>query len=106
MVYIREAHPSDFWQVGSNEREGIVYASPSTDDERCDIAQTCVAALEVGFPAVVDGVDDATDEAYSAWPERLYLVGSDGRILYKSRPGPFGFDPEELRLELERLIAP
>lgn len=106
MIYIREAHPSDAWQVGSNVRDGVVYASPATHEERSGIARTCAAALEVDFPALVDDVDNATDDAYTAWPERLYLVGKDGRILYKSGPGPFGFDPEELRGALEALSLP
>jgi hypothetical protein len=103
MVYIREAHPSDAWQVASNEKAGVVHSSPKTEAERCELAQTCSTKLEIGFPALVDGLDDATDEAYTGWPERIYVIGTDGRIRYKSLPGPFGFEPEELGVELERL---
>lgn len=103
MVYIREAHPSDAWQVSSNERDGVVHRSPRDLAERSDLARTCVAELDVGFTAVVDGLDEATDEAYTAWPERIYLVGSDGRVLYKSLPGPFGFEPDELEAALRAL---
>ena len=28
VVYIREAHPSDAWQVPSNFKDDVVYASP------------------------------------------------------------------------------
>ena len=45
------------------------------------------------MPALVDGFDNATDTAYSGWPDRLYVVDRDGRIAYKSAPGPFGFHP-------------
>ena len=103
MVYIREAHPSDGWQMSANERDDVVHASPKTDAERCGLAETCTGKLEIEFPALVDGLDNATDEAYTGWPERIYLIGRDGRIRYKSRPGPFGFEPDELRSELERL---
>jgi hypothetical protein len=34
----------------------------------------------------------------------LYLIGTDGRVLYKSRPGPFGFDPSELEAALTRAL--
>lgn len=103
MVYIREAHPSDAWQISANERDDVVHASPQSDAERCELAQTCSTKLEIEFPALVDGLDNATDEAYAGWPERIYLIGIDGRIRYKSGPGPFGFEPEELGAELERL---
>lgn len=29
------------------------------------------------------------------WPERIDIIGTDGRILYKGDVGPFGFHPEE-----------
>ena len=103
MVYIREAHPSDIWQMSANIRDEVVHASPTSDAERCELAQTCSTKLEISFPALVDGLDNATDEAYTGWPERIYVIGTDGRIRYKSLPGPFGFEPEELAAELERL---
>ena len=103
MVYIREAHPSDAWQISSNERDQVIHSSPVTDEERCELAQTCSIKTRCTFPALVDGLDNATDEAYTGWPERIYVIGRDGRIRYKSAPGPFGFEPDELGRELERL---
>jgi len=103
MVYIREAHPSDAWQISSNERDQVVHSSPVTADERCDLAQTCTIKTRCTFPALVDGLDNAVDDIYTGWPERIYVIGRDGRIRYKSAPGPFGFEPEELGTELERL---
>ncbi len=103
MVYIREAHPSDAWQSASNVRDGVILASPKDLGERSALAQTCTTALAVEFTAVVDELDDRTDEAYTAWPERLVLVGRDGRIRWLSRPGPFGFEPAELEQQLEQL---
>ena len=61
--------------------------------ERC-AADTCVREMEIDFLALVDGMDNATELAYTAWPDRLYVVGLDGRIAYKSRAGPFGFKPD------------
>lgn len=48
------------------------------------------------MPCVVDDMNDSAERAYAAWPERLYVVGTDGRIAYAGRMGPFGFDPDEL----------
>lgn len=103
MVYILEAHPSDVWQVSSNIKDGVVLATPKDLDERTEVAQSCVNKLGIKFPAVVDGPEDTTERAYMAWPDRLYLIDREGSIAYKSRPGPFGFQPAELRTALESL---
>ena len=59
--------------------------------------------LNIEFPAVVDNMDNAVELNYAEWPDRLYLVGKDGKILYKSGVGPAGFKPRELEGALEKL---
>ena len=49
------------------------------------MASTCAAELELTIPAVIDGIDNAVASAYGGWPDRLYLVGTDGRIAYLLR---------------------
>jgi type I thyroxine 5'-deiodinase len=83
--------------------DDVVYASPTSFLERQELTHTCVVDLGIQFPALVDDIDNRIDEAYAAWPERLYLIGKDGRVIFKSGPGPFGFDPEELAAALEKL---
>ena len=51
---------------------------------------------------VVDGVDNAVASAYGGWPDRLYLVGRDGRIAFQGDEGPFGFKPDELERAIEQ----
>ena len=104
MVYIQEAHPTDLWQMSSNVKAGILYESPRTGEARAEIATACVKDLGVEFPALVDSIDDATERAYTGWPDRLYLIGTDGRIAYKSGPGPFGFSTEELEAALDAML--
>lgn len=58
------------------------------------------------MPAVVDGMDNATDKAYAAAPDRLYLVGKDGTIVYQGGRGPFGFLPGELEQAIRKELAP
>jgi hypothetical protein len=96
VVYIGEAHPSDAWQLPSNVKDRVVYASPTNADERSTIADICVTRLGIKLPALVDRFDDSTEKAYSGWPDRLYLVDRNGRVAYKSKPGPFGFKPADL----------
>jgi hypothetical protein len=101
-VYILEAHPSDVWQMQSNVHDKVVFASPRTFDERTNVAGLCVRKLGIKFPALIDGFENSTEKAYTGWPDRLYLIDRDGRVAYKSTPGPCGFDPAELESALQK----
>lgn len=105
VVYIREAHPSDIWQMSVNVRDQVVYQSPQNAGERVNLAGMCVRNLGIEMPALVDGFDNATDAAYSGWPDRLYVIAPDGRIAYKSAPGPFGFKPDDMERALLQFVA-
>ena len=59
-------------------------------------------ALEI--PALVDEMDDAVAAAYAAMPERLYLVGADGRIAYQGGMGPMFFRPSEWEEAIESYL--
>lgn len=104
MVYILEAHPIDAWQDESNVKDKIAVATPKSFAQRCAVADTCTTKLALRIPAVVDDLQNSTEIAYTAWPDRLYVVDRDSRIAYKSHPGPYGFKPEEVRKTLERLL--
>jgi type I thyroxine 5'-deiodinase len=56
------------------------------------------------IPTLVDGMDDAAVEAFSAWPERIYIVNRDGQIHYRGEPGPRGFNPGEAKASLIALL--
>jgi type I thyroxine 5'-deiodinase len=105
VVYVTEAHPSDVWQMQSNIKEKIVFASPRNEDERAFIAGACVRKLGIKFLAVVDEFGNSTEQAYTGWPDRLYLIDRQGKVAYKSKPGPFGFKPDELATALSRVTA-
>jgi type I thyroxine 5'-deiodinase len=104
IVYIQEAHPVDAWQLDVNVEDEVLVASTKTLDERVDVAGVCVRNLGIEFPALVDEADNRVERAYTGWPDRLYVVDTDGRIAYKSGAGPFGFKPAELEQTLERLL--
>jgi type I thyroxine 5'-deiodinase len=104
-VYIQEAHPSDLWQLPSNVREEVVFSSPKTDSERVNLATACIRKLGIDIPALVDGIEDSTEQSYTGWPDRLYVIDSESRVAYKSRPGPFGFAPSEMEEALVRTLA-
>ena len=87
----------------SNLADKIVIAKPKSFEERSELGQICVVKLGIKFPAVVVTFD-ATERAYTGWPDRLYVIDRDGRVAYKSRPGPFGVQPQGVAETLQRLI--
>ena len=99
VIYIREAHPIDGWDMGSGYR---IY-DPQTIEERRKVAGMCDAGLQYGIRTYVDEMDDDVMTAYAAWPERVYLVGQDGRVAYAGGRGPFGFEPMELKQAISLL---
>jgi alkylhydroperoxidase family enzyme len=99
-VYVREAHPTDGWRMASNDRAGIAIAQPRTTEERAGVAGRCCQALHMTLPLLVDEVNDAVGHAYSGMPDRLYVIGRDGRVVYKGGRGPFGFNAAEMEQAL------
>jgi hypothetical protein len=96
VIYIKEAHPEDGWVLGRNRRAEVRIQDPTTDEQRAEVAQTCVVRMRIGIPVLIDGIDNAVASAYGGWPDRLYLIGRDGRIAFQGGPGPFGFKPPDL----------
>jgi hypothetical protein len=106
LVYIREAHPSDGWQVGQNERQNIIFKQPTKYIERVSVAKKMCTELKLKMPPLIDQLDDKVNKAYNAEPDRLYLVGVDGKILYKGARGPRGFDPAKLEQAIVKATKP
>jgi Iodothyronine deiodinase len=101
VVYIKEAHPEDGWVLDRNRRADVRVADPASTEERVALAETCALRLRIDMPVVIDSMDNAVASAYGAWPDRLYLIGRDGRVAFRGGPGPFGF----VAADLEAAIA-
>ena len=95
VVYIAEAHPVDGWKTEHNEREGVRIAQHANLAARRSAAELTVRELRLRMPVLIDAMDNRALKAFSAWPERIYVVGDDGKITYRGGPGPYEFDPEE-----------
>lgn len=105
MVYIREAHPDNGWQVPNNLIEHIIYDEPSTDDERTEVASACQLALDIHMPMLVDRIDNDVDRKYVGLPMRMFLVDAQGRIAFAGKKGPFGWDDEAFEATLKALVG-
>ena len=96
-VYVREAHPTDEWQMKSNVKDDVCYAQPKTLKQRVAIARDFTKRFQFTLPFGIDDMSNAADAAYSAWPERLYVIDESGRIAYRGGIGPFNYHPIEVR---------
>lgn len=105
-VYIKEAHPTDGMQTLANVKEDILFAAPTTDDERADIAAVCMLRYNFSFPMLLDNMTDEAEAKYNALPERLYIVDAAGRIAYKGGLGPHCFDVDEFEAAIKTVTAP
>ena len=115
-VYIREAHPVDGWWFGGNlftKRIMSIFApgvamnvhDPQTIEERRQVAGRCETSLSYGVRTYVDEMDDAVNKAYAAWPTRLYLIDTDGVVVYAGGLGPYDFHPIKLAQAIENLLG-
>jgi len=93
LVYIREAHPTDGRQSPRNVKDGIEISAAANYGQKEEYASSCVRNLGIKFTTVVDNMDAKVELNYMGWPDRMYLVGKDGRIAWKGDPGPKGFKP-------------
>lgn len=105
LVYVREAHAIDGWQVKENERDGVLLPAAKSFEQKQEHATACSRKLDIKFAAAVDGMDNQTESNYTAWPDRLYLVARDGRVAWKSGPGPGGFKPGELDAAIRKELS-
>ena len=96
MVYIEEAHPGN--TVG-----GLHVNQTENYGQREAVAELCTTSLDLTFPTVLDKLDNAVEKTYAAFPDRIYVLDSDGVVRHKTLPGPQGWDTAGPRATLDRL---
>ena len=94
IVYISEAHASDAsssWPVPYAKELGI--KEHTNYGERCAVATRLVTDKKLTIPCLIDGMDNAAADAYKGWPDRVFLVRTDGKLGVAAGRGPWGFVP-------------
>jgi hypothetical protein len=79
------------------EKDDVCYAQPKTLEQRLVIANDFTKRFKFPLPFGVDDMSNAANDAYAAWPERLYIIDESGRIAYRGGNGPFKYYPAEVR---------
>ena len=83
LIYIREAHSIDGWQVFSNLKDDVLHPDPKDADERAELAGVCMLNLGFTIPTLLDNMQNEVDDKYAALPERLYVLDKDGKVYYR-----------------------
>jgi hypothetical protein len=98
-VYIREAHPDSVLSLVGDKQTATLTKVPqaTTTKERTEAAVACGLTLNLDMPIAVDAIDNKVGRAYAGWPNRMVVVGTDGKILFASTPSPRGTDAALLR---------
>lgn len=89
LLYTRESHPAENYSAHTTFEQKLTYAR---DLQRLE---------KVRFPIIVDHLDGRIHRAYGAWPNALFVIHKDGRLVFRSNMANHG----ELRQFLEDLMA-
>ena len=92
IVYISEAHAEDDeWPMPYAKELGI--KEHKTYEERCIVADRLRKDKKLTIPCLIDEMDNNVDKIYKGWPDRVFLIRTDGRLGVAAIRGPWGFAP-------------
>lgn len=101
-VYVREAHASDEWRLGSR----VEIRQHQSLEERIQAAEQLRDGYDFNdCPIVVDQMDDNFCSRFAVWPERFFVVDGTGVIRHISMPtSEFGYNHRQLASEVAALF--
>ena len=81
LLYTRESHPAENYPSHSSWEQKLAHAR--------DLQQ-----LEnVRFPILVDSLDGKIHRSYGTWPNALFVIHKDGRLIFRSNMANDGYTP-------------
>jgi peroxiredoxin len=89
LLYTRESHPAESYSAHQSFEQKLSYAR---DLQRFE---------DVRFPIIVDHLDGRIHRAYGVWPNALFVIHKDGRLIFRSNMASH----RELRQFLDDLTA-
>lgn len=100
-VYVREAHGADTHRA---QPQAAKVREATTIEDRLAAARRTAAEMKLGFPMLVDDMENSVATAYAAHPNRFYIIGKDGRVAHVGPPGPEGFSVRRLAGKLWAIL--
>lgn len=89
LLYTRESHPAEN------------YAAHGSFEQKLACARDLQRLEDVRFPVIVDHLDGRIHRAYGIWPNALFVIHKDGRLMFRSNMA----NSRELRQFLGDLLA-
>ena len=89
LLYTRESHPAEN------------YASHTSFDQKRSYARDLQRLEDVRIPIIIDHLDGRIHRAYGVWPNALFVIHKDGRLIFRSNMA----NDRELRQFLDDLLA-
>ena len=99
LVYTKEAHANQLKSLGCNQK------TPSTLEERADVAKKCTEGLKLSIPVLLADMEGKVEKEYTPWPARACIVGKDGKTRFLSRASPRGIDPAQIKTALKKEVS-
>ncbi|MBI4493408.1 MAG: hypothetical protein HY690_11525 [Chloroflexi bacterium] len=87
-VYVREPHPGEH------------YGPHRSWEQKLEFARACRAQDGIQTPLLVDDLAGTVHHLYGSMPNMVYVIGKDGRIVYKA----IWTDHAEIEEVLENLV--
>jgi hypothetical protein len=69
------------------------------------VARDFASQFKVSLPILVDTIENRVEQAYSAMPDRIYVIDAKGKIAYAGDRGPAGFHASDVPPVLDRLLG-
>jgi peroxiredoxin len=89
LLYTRESHPAEN------------YATHGSFEQKLACARDLRRLEDIRFPIIVDHLDGRIHRAYGVWPNALFVIHKDGRLMFRSNMA----NDRELRQFLGDLLA-
>ena len=89
LLYTRESHPAENYRAHESFEQKVSYAR---ELQRLE---------DIHFPIIVDHLDGRIHRAYGVWPNALFVIHKDGRLVFRSNMA----NHRELRQFLGDMVA-
>jgi len=89
LLYTRESHPAEN------------YPAHGSFEQKLDYARDLKRLEDVRFPILIDSLDGKIHRSYGTWPNALFVIHKDGRLVFRSNMA----NHRELRQFLEDLAG-